>query len=259
YLPPKEEEEDGTAPRRPSGAAAPAGLRDRPRGLLGGGVEDLRRGTRRGGGLAGAAEAGARVHRGGDGGRRAHREGGGGGRLQARARDREGSRRRLFRDGDRGRVLAGRPLHGGLRRAPSRVRAGPVGVPAGGGPAPPGVPREGRAGRGRLGRGAARLERPRPRRRGRGARVLVLLGGNDGIARFDTDGQRAELAARLPGGGATRVRTIRGGNHSGFASYERASGEGGGGGMNGRRDIALEEQHDEVSRETVGFLLSGKS
>ena len=91
----------------------------------------------------------------------------------------------------------------------------------------------------------------------RGARVLVLLGSNDNIAKFDTESQREELMAKLPRDkGATRVHTIKGGNHSGFASYERASRASNTYEMNGRRDMTLEEQHDEVARETVRFLMS---
>ena len=56
--------------------------------------------------------------------------------------------------------------------------------------------------------------------------------------------------AKLPRGkGATRVR----------ASYERASRASRASNtyeMNGRRDMTLEEQHDEVARETVRFLMS---
>ncbi|KAL7545064.1 hypothetical protein ACHAWF_008428 [Thalassiosira exigua] len=85
-------------------------------------------------------------------------------------------------------------------------------------------------------------------------RVFVLLASNDGIAGFTREEKR-RLLSKLPRG--SRLRTIEGGNHSGFASYDAASKEGGVLSINGRRDIPLEIQHEEAARQTAQFLLGG--
>jgi hypothetical protein len=81
-------------------------------------------------------------------------------------------------------------------------------------------------------------------------RVLILLASGDPFASISSPQQRHLLLSKLPK--RTRFVTIRGGNHSGFASYDEASKTSG---INGPRRITLESQQAEASRLTTNFLL----
>ena len=104
-----------------------------------------------------------------------------------------------------------------------------------------------------------------PDLRDSGCRALLLLGSNDEIAKFASGREMDEvLASKFPtadgghgGGGCTVLRSIRGANHSGFASYDADSKRSKTFLMNGRRDISLDEQHEEASTLTARFLLDG--
>ena len=84
-------------------------------------------------------------------------------------------------------------------------------------------------------------------------RALVLLGAEDRIARFASPRDRARLAARLPA--RSRVTTLRGANHAGFASYDAAAGREGRAALDGARGIPRAEQHAAAARLTARFLL----
>jgi len=84
-------------------------------------------------------------------------------------------------------------------------------------------------------------------------RVLVLNGSKDGIVKMSPQ-QKRELLSRLPKS-TTELRTIKGGNHSGFASYDTASKKSSTFAMNGPRTISLEAQHSEACSQTIRFLL----
>jgi pimeloyl-ACP methyl ester carboxylesterase len=84
-------------------------------------------------------------------------------------------------------------------------------------------------------------------------RVLVLNGSIDGIVKFSPQ-QKRELLSKLPKS-TTELRTIKGANHSGFASYDTASKNSSTFALNGPRTITLEAQHNEVCSQTVRFLL----
>ena len=83
-------------------------------------------------------------------------------------------------------------------------------------------------------------------------RVLVLLASNDGIAKFSSRQQQRELLSKMPK--RSRLATIKGGNHSGFASYDGASKKVNI--MDGTRGISLDSQHKEAARQTANFLLT---
>ncbi len=83
-------------------------------------------------------------------------------------------------------------------------------------------------------------------------RVLILLASNDSIACISSLQQKQQLLSRLPK--KTRLTIIKGGNHSGFASYDNASTQSGTMLVNGPRHISLESQQKEVSRLTVNFI-----
>ena len=87
-------------------------------------------------------------------------------------------------------------------------------------------------------------------------RVLILLGSNDNIAKFTSHQHKRQLLSRLPR--KSKMETIKGGNHSGFASYDEASERSSTFLMNGPRDITLKSQHEQASRRTVDFLLNTK-
>lgn len=78
-------------------------------------------------------------------------------------------------------------------------------------------------------------------------RVLVLLASNDVINCFSSRQQKHEFLSKMPRG--TRMLTIKGGNHSGFATYKS-------GPYDGVREIPLEVQHEETARRTANFILS---
>ena len=84
-------------------------------------------------------------------------------------------------------------------------------------------------------------------------RVLILLASNDSIARISSLQQKQKLLSKLPKN--TRLTIIKGGNHSGFASYDNASAQSGTMLVNGPRHISLESQQKEASRLTVDFIL----
>lgn len=84
-------------------------------------------------------------------------------------------------------------------------------------------------------------------------RVLILNGTNDGIVRMDPKLKR-KLLSKLPKS-TTEMRTIKGANHSGFASYDAASKKSTTFSFNGERTITLNEQHEEVCSQTVRFIL----
>ena len=84
-------------------------------------------------------------------------------------------------------------------------------------------------------------------------RVLVINGSNDGIVQMSPQ-QKRELLSRLPKS-TTELRTIKGANHSGFASYDTASAVSSTFAMNGPRTISLEAQHNEACSRTIRFLL----
>jgi len=81
--------------------------------------------------------------------------------------------------------------------------------------------------------------------------ILVLLASNDKIAKFSSQQQKFLLLSKLPK--TSRLETIKGGNHSGFASYDTAAKNSP---FDGPRDIPLEAQHEEASSRTTRFLLS---
>lgn len=85
-------------------------------------------------------------------------------------------------------------------------------------------------------------------------RVLVLLASRDSIAKITSTSSRRELLSKLPA--KSKLDTIKGGNHSGFASYDTASKKSSTFLMNGPRDIPLEVQHEEASSRTARFLLN---
>ena len=78
--------------------------------------------------------------------------------------------------------------------------------------------------------------------------VLILLASKDGIARILSRQQKRRILSRLPK--KSRLGTIKGGNHSGFASYESQTSP-----YDGLREISLESQHKAVSFQTASFLL----
>jgi hypothetical protein len=84
-------------------------------------------------------------------------------------------------------------------------------------------------------------------------RVFVLNGSIDGIVKFSPQ-QKRELLSKLPKS-TTELRTIKGANHSGFASYDTASKNSSTFAVNGPRTITLEAQHNEACSQTVRFLL----
>ena len=83
-------------------------------------------------------------------------------------------------------------------------------------------------------------------------RVLILLASGDPFASISSPQQKQVLLSKLPK--RTRFVTVKGGNHSGFASYDEAS-KTSGKLVNGPRHITLESQQAEVSRLTTNFLL----
>jgi len=87
-------------------------------------------------------------------------------------------------------------------------------------------------------------------------RTLILLGSNDNIAKFTSHRHKRQLLTKLPRG--SRLFSIKGANHSGFASYDEASRNSSTFAINGQRDITLEAQQKEVSRRTAKWLLSDK-
>lgn len=84
-------------------------------------------------------------------------------------------------------------------------------------------------------------------------RVLVINGSNDGIVQMSSQ-QKRELLSKLPNS-TTELRTIKGANHSGFASYDTASKASSTFAMNGHRTISLEAQQKETCSRTIRFLL----
>ena len=84
-------------------------------------------------------------------------------------------------------------------------------------------------------------------------RVLILNGENDGIVKMEPKLKR-QLLSKLPKS-TTELRTIKGANHSGFASYDTASKKSTTFSFNGERTITLNEQHEEVCSQTVRFIL----
>ena len=87
-------------------------------------------------------------------------------------------------------------------------------------------------------------------------RVLILLGSNDNIAKFTSHQHKRQLLSRLPR--RSKMETIKGANHSGFASYDEACEKSSTFLMNGPRDITLKSQHEQASRRTVNFLVNTK-
>jgi len=85
-------------------------------------------------------------------------------------------------------------------------------------------------------------------------RVLVLLASNDDIAKFTSHRQKRDLLRKLPR--RSRMQTIKGANHSGFASYDEASKKSSTFLLNGIRDITLKDQQEETARRTADFLLN---
>ena len=83
-------------------------------------------------------------------------------------------------------------------------------------------------------------------------RIFILLASNDKFAKFSSQQQKHQLLSKLPK--TSRLETIQGANHSGFASYDAASKKGSA--FDGPRDIPLEDQHKEASSRTARFLLS---
>ncbi|KAL7534981.1 hypothetical protein ACHAXR_006188 [Thalassiosira sp. AJA248-18] len=88
-------------------------------------------------------------------------------------------------------------------------------------------------------------------------RVFILLASNDNIARFESHEQKRQLLNKMPQSNLI-LDTIKGGNHSGFASYDDASKKSNTFLLNGRRDISLEAQHKEAASRTARFLLDDK-
>ena len=84
-------------------------------------------------------------------------------------------------------------------------------------------------------------------------RVLLLNGTNDGIVKISPK-QKRQLLSKLPKS-TTELRTIKGANHSGFASYDTASMKSSTFSFNGHRTITLEEQQKEACSQTVRFIL----
>jgi len=85
-------------------------------------------------------------------------------------------------------------------------------------------------------------------------RVLVLSGSNDDIAKFTSHRQKRDLLRKLPR--RSKMQTIKGANHSGFASYDEASKKSSTFLLNGIRDIKLKDQQEETARRTADFLLN---
>ena len=83
--------------------------------------------------------------------------------------------------------------------------------------------------------------------------LLVLLGGSDNIAKFTSQQQKRQFMLQLPRN--SRLVTIKGGNHSGFASYDEDSKKSDSYLMNGQREISLDAQHKEAARHTASFLM----
>lgn len=79
--------------------------------------------------------------------------------------------------------------------------------------------------------------------------VLILLASKDSIARILSHQQKRRILSRLPK--KSRLGTIKGGNHSGFASYESQTSP-----FDGLREISLESQHEATSFQTTSFLLN---
>lgn len=84
-------------------------------------------------------------------------------------------------------------------------------------------------------------------------RVFILLATNDAIARISSRQQKQQIVSKLPK--RTKLVKIKGGNHSGFASYDDASSKSGTTLVNGPRHITLESQQKEASSLTASFLL----
>lgn len=72
--------------------------------------------------------------------------------------------------------------------------------------------------------------------------AIVLLGSNDGLCSFDKT-SRSFLQLNLPRSAC--IEYIEGANHENFASYP---------GESGSIEISRLEQHEQVSRKTIGFL-----
>ena len=87
-------------------------------------------------------------------------------------------------------------------------------------------------------------------------RTLILLGSNDNIAKFTSHRHKRQLLTKLPRG--SRMFSIKGANHSGFASYNVDSSSPLIHDLNGQRDITLQAQQKEVSRRTAKWLLNDK-
>lgn len=85
-------------------------------------------------------------------------------------------------------------------------------------------------------------------------RVLILLGSNDDLAKFTSHRQKRDLLRKLPR--RSKMQTIKGANHSGFASYDEASKKSSTFLLNGIRDITLKSQQEETARRTADFLLN---
>ena len=77
-------------------------------------------------------------------------------------------------------------------------------------------------------------------------RIFILLASNDRFARITSLHQKHRILSKPPK--KTRLETIKGGNHCGFASYRESS-------IDGLREISLEAQHEAVSLRTIKFLL----
>ena len=77
-------------------------------------------------------------------------------------------------------------------------------------------------------------------------RVFILLASNDKFARITSLQQKHRIISKLPT--KSRLETIKGGNHCGFASYPESS-------IDGLREISLEAQHEAASSWTIKFLL----
>jgi len=85
-------------------------------------------------------------------------------------------------------------------------------------------------------------------------RVLILLASNDSIAKFSSRQQKRDFLSKLPK--KSRLDTIKGGNHSGFASYDTTREKSSTFLINGLRDIPLKSQQEEAARRTANFLLT---
>lgn len=81
-------------------------------------------------------------------------------------------------------------------------------------------------------------------------RVLILLASKDRFARISSHQQKHRILSKLPK--KSRLDTIKGGNHSGFASYDKSSQDDS---FNGLREISRESQQKAASFRTINFLL----